>query len=160
VKRLRIAAVVTEVRRYSHAQHILDRFLFGYSWDGRHHVPDIELVSLYTDQRPDGELSRDRAYFKEQLNRLKEDHPIIGDVAGIGLMLGVGLVKDQETGEKFGDEVNLGERLKDKFRQEGLILQAGNGTITFSPPLCITRDEVDEIVAGVDRSLGEIEREF
>jgi len=100
------------------------------------------------------------AYFKEQLNRLKEDHPIIGDVAGIGLMLGVGLVKDQETGEKFGDEVNLGERLKDKFRQEGLILQAGNGTITFSPPLCITRDEVDEVVAGVDRSLGEIEREF
>jgi hypothetical protein len=60
VKRRRIAAIVTEYRRYSHAQHILDRYLFGYSWDGRHHVPDAELVSLYTDQRPKGELSRDR----------------------------------------------------------------------------------------------------
>ena len=67
MKRPRIAAVVTEVRRYSHAQHILDRFLFGYSWDGRHHVPDIELVALYTDQRPDGELSRDRAKMFPQM---------------------------------------------------------------------------------------------
>ncbi|MBO13488.1 MAG: hypothetical protein CMJ68_22360 [Planctomycetaceae bacterium] len=61
VKRPRIAAVVTEFRRYSHAQHILDRYLYGYSWNGRHHVPDIDLVAVYTDQQPDGELSRERA---------------------------------------------------------------------------------------------------
>ncbi len=61
MKRPRIAAVVTEYRRYSHAQHILDRYLFGYSWNGRHHLPEIDLVSLYTDQQPDGELSRSRS---------------------------------------------------------------------------------------------------
>ncbi len=61
MKRPRIAAVVTEFRRYSHAQHILDRYLYGYSWNGRHHVPDIDLVAVYTDQQPDGELSRERA---------------------------------------------------------------------------------------------------
>ena len=53
-RRLRIAAVVTEYRRYSHAQHILDRFLWGYGFEGRHHRPEMDLVSMYVDQQPDG----------------------------------------------------------------------------------------------------------
>jgi hypothetical protein len=57
----RIAAVVTVYHKYSHAQHIVDRFLFGYGWNGRHHKPPMELVSLYVDQRPAGELSASRA---------------------------------------------------------------------------------------------------
>ena len=61
MKRPRIAAVVTEYRRYSHAQHILDRFLWGYGWEGKHHRPEMDLVSLYTDQTPEGELSRSRS---------------------------------------------------------------------------------------------------
>ena len=100
------------------------------------------------------------AYLREQLESLKDDHRIVGNVAGTGLMVGVDLFKDRETGERFGDEANVGERLKDKFREEGLILRAGNGAISFSPPLCMTRDDVDEVVAGVDRSLGELEREL
>jgi hypothetical protein len=59
----KIAAVVTVYHKYSHAQHIVDRFLFGYGWNGRHHKPPMELVSLYVDQRPAGELSASR--FKE-----------------------------------------------------------------------------------------------
>ena len=61
MSRPRIAAIVTEYRRYSHAQHILDRYLFGYGWNGAHHIPPIDLVSLYTDQQPEGELSRSRS---------------------------------------------------------------------------------------------------
>ncbi len=57
----RIAAIVTEYRKYSHAQHIVDRFLYGYGWNGRHHRPPMELVSLYTDQVPDSDASRSRA---------------------------------------------------------------------------------------------------
>jgi hypothetical protein len=59
--RPRIAAVVTEYRRYSHAQHILDRFLYGYGWGTRHHRPPMDLVSLYVDQQPLNDLSRARA---------------------------------------------------------------------------------------------------
>ena len=59
--RPRIAAVVTEYRRYSHAQHILDRLLMGYGWDNRHHRPGLDLVSLYVDQQPESDLSRARA---------------------------------------------------------------------------------------------------
>ena len=53
MKRPQIAAVVTEYRRYSHAQHIVDRFLWGYGSGGEHHRPPMDIVSLYTDQVPD-----------------------------------------------------------------------------------------------------------
>lgn len=55
-----IAILATEVRKYSHAQHFIDRFLEGYGWHGAHHVPPMRLVSLYVDQFPDNDLSRDR----------------------------------------------------------------------------------------------------
>jgi hypothetical protein len=58
--RPKIAAIVTEYRKFSHAQHIVDRFLYGYGWNGRHHYPEMDLVALYTDQVPDGDLSRAR----------------------------------------------------------------------------------------------------
>ena len=45
----------------SHAQHFIDRFLEGYGWQGRHHRPPMDLVSLYVDQFPERDLSRDRA---------------------------------------------------------------------------------------------------
>ena len=58
--RPRLAAVVTEYRKFSHAQHIVDRFLFGYGWEGRHHRPEADIVAFYVDQRPASDLSRSR----------------------------------------------------------------------------------------------------
>jgi hypothetical protein len=59
--RKRIALLATEVWKYSHAQHFIDRFLEGYGWQGRHHYPPIELAALYVDHFPKNDLSRDRA---------------------------------------------------------------------------------------------------
>ncbi|MBV9227092.1 MAG: hypothetical protein JOY85_23905 [Acidobacteriaceae bacterium] len=61
MRNMKIAAIVTVYRKYSHAQHIVDRFLEGYGWNGRHHHPPMELVSLYVDQTPPDDLSRERA---------------------------------------------------------------------------------------------------
>jgi len=55
-------AIVTTVWRYlSHAQHMGDRFLVGYPQQGKWHRPGIDVVSLYVDQKPEGDLSRERA---------------------------------------------------------------------------------------------------
>ncbi|MBS1829855.1 MAG: hypothetical protein JST93_31435 [Acidobacteria bacterium] len=61
VERPKIAAIVTEYRKYSHGQHIVDRFLEGYGWNGEHHHPPMDLVSIYVDQQPKGDLTPDRA---------------------------------------------------------------------------------------------------
>lgn len=60
-RRKRVALLATEVRLHSHAQHFIDRFLEGFGWEGRWHHPQVDLVSLYVDQHPEGDLSLDRS---------------------------------------------------------------------------------------------------
>lgn len=48
---------MTEDRKYSHGQNIVDRFLEGYRWEGHRHRPKIDVVSLYVDQFPKSELT-------------------------------------------------------------------------------------------------------
>ena len=57
----RIAVVATIYRYLSHAQHFADRFLVGYPREGRWHRPNAKIVSLYVDQKPEGDQSQDRA---------------------------------------------------------------------------------------------------
>ncbi len=59
--RPKIAAITTIYFKFSHAQHIVDRFLEGYGWNGTHHFPPMDLASLYVDQIGRGDWSKDRA---------------------------------------------------------------------------------------------------
>jgi len=59
--RLKLAAVVTVYRKYSHAQHIVDRLLDGYGWNGAYHRRPLNLASLYVDQVGPDDLSQERA---------------------------------------------------------------------------------------------------
>ena len=56
--RKKIALIGTEVRRHSHAQHFIDRFLLGYAWNGAWRRSEVDLESLYVDQFPEGDLAR------------------------------------------------------------------------------------------------------
>ncbi len=60
-RRPKIACISTVFFKYSHTQHFVDRFLEGYGWNGTHHRPEMDLVSLWVDQVGEGDLSRDRA---------------------------------------------------------------------------------------------------
>lgn len=60
-RRMKVAILATEVRKYSHAQHFVDRFLEGYGWHGKHHRPPFDLAGLYVDQFPEGDLTRERS---------------------------------------------------------------------------------------------------
>lgn len=57
----RIAIITTIYRYLSHGQHMGDRFLIGYPYAGEWHKPDMTVVSLYVDQKPEGDLSEARA---------------------------------------------------------------------------------------------------
>ncbi|HJY07334.1 MAG TPA: hypothetical protein VJ323_13525, partial [Bryobacteraceae bacterium] len=59
---LRIAVVTTVYKYLSHGQHIGDRFLVGYPHNGEWHKPNVKVVSLYVDQKPEGDLSEARAH--------------------------------------------------------------------------------------------------
>lgn len=55
-------AIITTIYRYlSHGQHMGDRFLVGYPFEGAWHKPNVQVVSMYVDQKPEGDLSGERA---------------------------------------------------------------------------------------------------
>lgn len=80
-------------------------------------------------------------YLKSELNELAREFPLIGDVRGLGLMVGIELVKDRRTREphpKARDQV-----IERSFRKGLLLLGCGESSVRFSPPLVITKREVD-----------------
>jgi len=81
-------------------------------------------------------------YTLEALHEIKTSHPSIGDVRGMGLMIGVEFVKDRQTREP-DDE--LRDRIIHQAFEGGLlILGCGTSTIRIAPPLNISRTEIDE----------------
>jgi len=80
IDRPKLAAVVTTYFKFSHAQHIVDRFLYGYGWMGTHHRPPMDLVSLYVDQVGKGDLSRSRG---EQFPSMRI-YPTIAEALTLG----------------------------------------------------------------------------
>ena len=95
------------------------------------------------------------AHLKAGLNALMDKHPLIGDVRGRGLMVGVELVRNRETKERATDERNA--VVTAAFRRGLLILGAGKNSIRFSPPLVLTRDEADAAIGLFDQALTEVE---
>ena len=69
-------------------------------------------------------------------------------------------VKDRVTKESFDKPIGLGEKLTEKFRNQGLLLEASETMVSFTPPLCITNSEVDEIIQVVSSSLEETSKEL
>jgi adenosylmethionine-8-amino-7-oxononanoate aminotransferase len=98
------------------------------------------------------------AYLLEQLQHLRS-HPTLGDVRGIGLLAGVELVKDRTSKEKFAMDGEEVKTLNALLLNKGLLTRATH-IISLSPPLCITRTEVDRIVEIIDSSLTEWEQQY
>ena len=99
-------------------------------------------------------------YLMEALTTLTGDHPIVGDVRGLGLLCAIELVSDRATKTGFGPETRMADRLTAKFSERGLILPVRGNVIPITPPLTVTRAEIDEIMHAIDLALWEIEGEL
>jgi 4-aminobutyrate aminotransferase len=83
-------------------------------------------------------------YFKIKLNELARRFPLIGDVRGLGLMLGVELVKDLTT--RIPAPQQRDQIITQAFKRGLLLLGCGESSIRFSPPLIVTKQNVDVAV--------------
>jgi 4-aminobutyrate aminotransferase len=95
-------------------------------------------------------------HLKTGLEALKEKHPIVGDVRGRGLMIGLELVRDRQTKERATTERNA--LVLECFRRGLLVLGAGRNAVRLSPPLVLTTQQADTAVAILDEALGAIAR--
>jgi taurine--2-oxoglutarate transaminase len=93
---------------------------------------------------------------------LKEKHPCIGDVRGLGLFVGLELVKNRKTGEplmpvaaKVVPGMNPKLEVARKLVELGMIAMAANPSniIAMAPALIVTKDEIEEGIAIMDKAL-------
>lgn len=94
-------------------------------------------------------------YMLGELKKLMTRHPLIGDVRGLGLMIGVELVTDRKTKARAPKERDA--VVDAAFKKGLLLLGCGVNTIRFSPPLCLTRAEVDKALELFEAALTEVE---
>ena len=96
------------------------------------------------------------AYFRQHLEKLKEKHPVVGDVRGMGLMQGLELVKDRKTKEPAPEVAN---QIMELCRTNGLLVGKGGlfaNVLRISPPLTIGKAEADEAVRILDKAFAEV----
>jgi hypothetical protein len=124
--RPKLAAVTTTFFKYSHTQHIVDRLLDGYGWNGVHHRPEMDLVSLYVDQvDPKTDLSRER----EKRHPAMKIYPTIAEaltlggsklaVDGVMLVGEHGTYERNEKGQTKYPRYEFFEQIVDVFRKSG-----------------------------------------
>jgi 4-aminobutyrate aminotransferase len=93
-------------------------------------------------------------YFKEKLVELKDKYPLIGDVRGKGLMIGLELVKERK--EPAVDEIL---RLFENTKKRGLLIGKGGlygNVVRLSPPMTVDRSGIDEAIRILDQAFAEI----
>jgi 4-aminobutyrate aminotransferase len=113
----------------------------------------IEVIEKHGLVAHSRELGR---YALERLTDMMKRHPLIGDVRGLGLFLGVELVKDRETRERASDEA---EAVMYAALSRGLSFKTSMGNIlTLTPPLIITREEMDRALAILEECISEVEK--
>jgi hypothetical protein len=122
--RKRMAIVTTVFRMQSHGQHMGDRFLVGYPMDGRWHRPALDVVSLYVDQVPVGDLSRQRAeeFGCRIAPTIAESLRCGGDRLAVDAVLVIGehgRYPENELGQRKYPRYEFFRQIADVFRKDG-----------------------------------------
>ena len=92
-------------------------------------------------------------HLKNRLLELQQRQPLIGDVRGMGLMLGVELVRDRKTKEPANTEA---AEVLERCKERGLLIGKGGlfgNTLRIKPPMCLTMDDADFLVDCLDEVL-------
>ena len=121
--RKRIAAIITEYRLDSHADVIVGRLLEGYEYDGRRQAPQVEVVSMYTDQVPPNDMSRAMAAKHGVRVCRTVRNALVGDqglaVQGVVLVGEHGDYPENEKGQKLYPRYELYKQIVDVFSETG-----------------------------------------
>ena len=109
----------------------------------------------------DGLIAYARAagdYLQERLHVVFGGHPMVGEVRGVGLLGAVEFVADRKNKTRFDANLGIGRRVVAECREEGVIVRPmpGGDTMGFSPPLVITKPEIDDMLERCARALSRV----
>ena len=135
-----------------------DEFNHGYTYSGHPVACAVALknIAILRDECII-ENARDHTmdYLQAQLQTLAA-HPLVGEVRVKGFIGAIELVADPSTGRRFDAALGAGALCRDACFDNGLIMRAVGDTLVLSPPLIISRSEIDEFVDIAKQSLDQI----
>ncbi|MBV9249570.1 MAG: aspartate aminotransferase family protein [Acetobacteraceae bacterium] len=139
--------------------HEIGTFGHGFTYSG-HPVPAavaVETLKLYDEMDIGSHVRHVGAHFRRELRRRFADHPLVGEVRGVGLLGAVELVADKEKHANFDPKAKVGPRFTRLIEENGVIGRTVmNDALCFSPPLIITEAEIDEMLSRVSKALDEL----
>ena len=129
-------------------------FGHGYTYSG-HPVSAavaLETLKIYEERDIVSHVRTVAPHLQNGLRRFR-DHPLVGEVRGIGLIAGVEIVADKATKAPFDPKLGIGGHVARFAQEHGLIVRAMGDSIGFSPPLIITSAELDDLVTRFGKAL-------
>lgn len=116
----------------------------------------LETIKIYQEMNVVEHVRKMGARLRGHFEAMADRFPMIGDVRGAGLMLGIELVADRETRTPFDPALQAGLTFDQIAYENGLIGRCMGDTLGFSPPLIVTEKDVDEIAERCEKSLKEL----
>jgi taurine--2-oxoglutarate transaminase len=145
------------------AHHFEDETLVhGHTFSGHPVSCAAGLAAVETYQREEY-IQRARkmgAYLGDRLRSLADRHPSVGDVRGLGLYWGLELTRHPEKRvpfarrrAKISEEQTVVDEVAKRAYREGVYIYSSMNTLMLTPPIPVTRDDVDDAVAALDTAL-------
>ncbi|MFN3988076.1 MAG: aspartate aminotransferase family protein [Rhodocyclaceae bacterium] len=130
-------------------------FNHGYTYSGHPVACAVALANLRAmrDEKVVEHVRDDVApHLAERFSALNE-HPLVGDAHSLGLVAGLVLYKNKHTREHFPEALGVGYLCREHCFRNGVVMRAVGDRMIIAPPLVITRDEIDEMMRRIRKSL-------
>jgi len=114
----------------------------------------LENLAIIEERGLVANAARVGAHLQASLRRFA-DHPLVGEVRGVGLIAAVELVADKASKAQFDPPGKVGLYLFERAHEHGLIIRAVQDSIAFCPPLIITPAQVDDVVRRFEHALAD-----
>ena len=144
-----IAAVSLGARMGEAIATAKEELVHGFTYSGHPVASAVALKNLEVLQREriiPRVKKRIGPYFQRRVQETFADHPLIGEVRGIGMLAAMELVENKEERRSFPRERNAGLICRDHCFNNGLVMRAIRDTMVLAPPLIITEDEVEQLL--------------
>ncbi|MEG1626643.1 aspartate aminotransferase family protein [Pseudomonas sp.] len=132
-----VAKVVSEGGDFNHG--------FTYSGHPVAAAVGLENLRILRDEKIIERVKEETAPYLQKRLRELNDHPLVGEVRGLGMLGAIELVKDKESRTRY-DGQGAGMICRQHCFDNGLIMRAVGDTMIIAPPLVISREEIDELV--------------
>jgi putrescine aminotransferase len=110
-------------------------------------------IGILRDERIVERVKNDIGPYLQQRWAELEDHPLVGEARGVGLIGALELVRDKDQRQGFAEPGEIGTLCRDFCIINGLVMRAVRDTMIIAPPLIMTRNQVDELIDKARKSL-------